>query len=371
MKRSGLLLPFILLAACSDSPDILPASQVDRSGYLECLLGARSDPVTAASWNMSIGFEVKDLLFLNLDSLRVIRSRAEKIFADAARSLPRQRVRLMAQEIAAARPDVVGLQETMHLERNGVLVADFLDSLESDLASLGVPYRMLRRPLNGATLRIAPLPDSNGVSNPADSIVMTFSEGQALLVSSRWTVVEEGLIPFRNVIPVDLLGTKTVTDRSAQWAWLRDGSGFQLEVWNTHLEVLNAQIVAQAGEFKGFADSLRAAKIRQGFAPSGRLFLGDINSEPGRAADTILSNAGWRDVWSTARWGTGNTWGGGGPRDTTRKLTQRIDRVLVQGACAIDSAWLQGDRPQPTDSGWLFPSDHAMVAARIRYGIRP
>jgi len=28
-------------------------------------------------------------------------------------------------------------------------------------------------------------------------------------------------------------------------------------------------------------------------------------------------------------------------------------------------------RSQPTDSGWLFPSDHAMVAARIRYGIRP
>lgn len=371
MKRPGLLLPFVLLAACSDSPDILPPSVVDRSGYLECLPGARSDLVTASSWNMSIGFNVKDLLFLDVSKLDVLRSRAEKVFADAAYSLPRQRVRLMAQEIAAARPDVVGLQETMHMERNGVLIADFLDSLESDLASLGTPYRMLRRPLNVATLRIAPLPDDSGRSNPADSIIMTFGEGQALLVSSRWTVVEEGLIPFRNVIPVEMAGLKTVTDRSAQWAWLRDGSGFQLEVWNTHLEVLNTQIVAQAGEFKGFADSLRAAKIRQGFTPSGRLFLGDINSEPGRAADTILSNAGWRDVWSTARWGTGNTWGGGGPRDTTRKLTQRIDRVLVQGACAIDSAWLQGDRPQPTDSGWLFPSDHAMVAARIRYGIRP
>lgn len=371
MKRFALLAAAVLLASCSDSPDVLPPSTVDRSGYLECQPGSRADLATAASWNMSIGFEVKDLLFLDATKLDVLRSRAEKVFADAARSLPRQRVRLMAQEIAATRPDVVGLQETMHLERNGVLIADFLDSLESDLAALGTNYRLLRRPLNTATLRIAPIPDESGKSNPADSIIMTFGEGQALLVSNRWTVLEEGLIPFRNVLHVEMAGLNTVTDRSAQWAWLRDSSGFLLEVWNTHLEVLNAQIVAQAGEFKSFADSLRAAKIRQGLAPSGRLFLGDINSEPGKAADTVLANAGWKDSWSTARWGTGNTWGGGGPRDTTRKLSQRIDRVLSQGACAIDTAWLQGDRALATDSGWLFPSDHAMVAATIRFGVRP
>ncbi len=354
-----------ILWACSDSSSVIPPSSVERSGHLACQTGSRADLVTAASWNMSIGFQVKDLLFLNLDSIGVIHSRAEKIYADAARSLPRLRVRLMAREIARTRPEIVGLQETMHLERNGVLIADFLDSLQADLASLGCSYRMYRRPLNEATLHIA------SPTRGSDSIVMNFSEGQALLVSDRWTVVEEGLIPYRNVIPVDLLGTKTVTDRSAQWALLRDSSGFQVEVWNTHLEVLNAQIVAQAAELVDFADSLRAVKIRSGFAPSARLLLGDINSEPGIAADTILAQGGWLDSWSASRWGNGFTWGGGSLRDSSRVLSQRIDRVLSQGACSVDTAWLQGDRAQPSDSGWLFPSDHALVVARLRYGIRP
>ncbi len=356
---------WIALVSCSGNPDILPPTNVDRAGHVECQKDARTDRVTAATWNMAIGFDVSDLLFLNLDSLRVIHSRTEKMLGDAVRALPRLRIHLMAQEIASNHPDVVGLQETMHLSRNDTLIADFIDTLQSDLVALGVPYQIFRRPLNEATLHIA------SPTGGSDTIKMNFHEGQALLVSKRWTVVQEGIIPFRNVIPVNMLGLNTVTDRSAQWAWLRDSSGFQLEVWNTHLEVLNAQIIGQAGEFTSVSDSLRAVMIAKGFSPSGRLFLGDINSVSKTAADSILTQAGWFDSWSETRWGPGFTYGFGSFRDSARVMTSRFDRILSQGTCGVDTAYLRGTKAVVTDSGPLFPSDHAMIVSKLRYGIRP
>jgi len=354
------------LLSCSGGSDVLPPSDIDRVGHLTCQQGSRADLVTAGTWNMAIGFEVKDLLFLNLDSVRVIHERATKIFSDARRALPRLRIRLMAEEIAKNRPEVLGLQETMHLAKDDTLIADFLDTLKADLHALGVDdYQILSRPLNEATLHFA------SPTNGPDSMVMNFHEGQALLVSKRWTVVKDGIIPFRDVIPVNMLGLKTVTDRSAQWAWLRDSSGFQLEVWNTHLEILDSKIIAQASEFTAISDSLRASRIALGFAPSGRLFLGDINSIPGAAADPILTKSGWFDAWSETRWGPGYTYGGGSIRDPARKLSQRLDRILSQGVCTVDTAYLRGDVASVTDSGALFPSDHALIVAKLRYGIRP
>jgi endonuclease/exonuclease/phosphatase family metal-dependent hydrolase len=354
------------LISCSGGSDVLPPSEVDRVGRLQCLQGARSDIVTAGTWNMGIGFQVTDLLFLNLDSVRVIHERATKIFADARRALPRMRIRLMAEEIARNRPDVLGLQETMYLAKDDTLIAHFLDTLEADLHTLGVhDYQILSRPLNEATLHFA------SPTNGPDSMVMKFHEGQALLVSKRWTVVKDGIIPFRDVIPVNMLGLKTVTDRSAQWAWLRDSTGFQLEVWNTHLEILDSKIIAQTNEFLAASDSLRASMIAKGHTPSGRLFLGDINSTPGNVGDPLLAKAGWVDNWSESKWGPGYTYGSGSIRDPARKMSQRLDRILSQGSCKIDTAFLRGDVAVATDSGALFPSDHALIVSRIQYGVRP
>jgi endonuclease/exonuclease/phosphatase family metal-dependent hydrolase len=354
-----------LLWGCGTESDIIPPMQVDRLGRETCKEGTRPDSLVAGSWNLAVGFDVKDLFFLDPDSTAAIYRRAEKIFADARRNQPRERIRLMAREIAASRAEVVGLQEVLYLAKGDSLIANFLDTLRSDLALLGANYKFYLRPLNVQTMRMNP-------PTPAhDTLVMHFKEGQALLVSDRFDVLQEGVLAYRNVIPVTLPGgVHTVTERAVQWALLRAKDGFQVEVWNTHLEILQAQITAQTGEFLSLSDSLRAAKVAQ-FSPSGRVFLGDINNIPGDASPTMLLNAGWKDTWDESRLGLGYTYGGGSLRDSVKNFHQRIDRVMHQGGCSIDSAWITGNKATLTDSGWLFPSDHVLVLAKIRYGIRP
>ncbi|HNY31976.1 MAG TPA: hypothetical protein PKO15_13905 [Fibrobacteria bacterium] len=362
-----------ILVGCGSESEILPPMQVDRLGRESCKEGSRMDTLVAGSWNLAVGFDVKDLFFLDPDSTAAIYHRAEKIFADARRNLPRERIRLVASEIARSGADVVGLQEVLHLAKGDTLVADFLDTLQADLSALGVKYNAYLRPLNAQTMRMPP-PDSvdpSGLPVRRDTLVMHFSEGQALLVSDRFLVLEEGIQDFRNVIPVTLPGgVRTTTQRSVQWALLRDRSGFQMEVWNTHLEILQGQITAQTGEFLSLSDSLRATKSGM-FHPSGRLFVGDINNEPGQLSPQMLESSGWMDTWSEVRFGKGFTYGGGSLRDSVKNFYQRIDRVMHQGGCVVDTAWLQGTHASLTDSGWLFPSDHALVLARILYGIRP
>jgi endonuclease/exonuclease/phosphatase family metal-dependent hydrolase len=366
MKRFPILLGLsVLLSSCGSSPDVLPSTNTERAQPVTCLESARVDRVDAATWNMAIGFDVSDLLFLNPDSLRVIHERAQKLHDDAVNNLPRERVRLIAQEIARTTPEIVGLQETMRMVWNGTLVASFLDTLMSDLRGMGANYTLVASPLNHNTLRIAPIEAGGG-----DSIVLEFAEGNAFLVGPRWSIVDTGTIHYRDVIPVDMLGLRTVTDRAAQWAALRDSSGFQLEVWNTHLEVLDAQTIGQAGEFTFFADSLRAALLHKGFSPSGRLFLGDINSLPGSTVDSIFLRGHWNDSWDSTRFGTGYTYGSIGLRDSTHVPTERLDYLFHQGGCGVDTAWVGGITAQATDSGPLFPSDHGVVHARIRYGVR-
>jgi hypothetical protein len=110
--------------------------------------------------------------------------------------------------------------------------------------------------------------------------------------------------------------------------------------------------------------------LNAGFKPSGRLFLGDINSQPGSIASDIFLQAHWKDSWDSTRFGSGPTYGSGSLRDSTRVLTERLDRILDQGGCAVDTAFVHGNTAVATDSGPLFPSDHGVVVAKLRYGIR-
>lgn len=363
----------VVLSGCGADSEIIPPMQVDRVGREACREGTRADSLVAGSWNLAVGFDVKDLFFLDPDSTAAIYRRAEKIFADARRNLPHERIRLVADEIAKSHADVVGLQEVLYLAKGDTLIADFVALLKTQLQARGADYRIYYRPLNVQTMRM-PAPDiidSFGVRIPQDTMVMHFKEGQALLVSSRLQVVDEGILGFRNVIPVTLPGgMHTVTERAVQWALIRNQDGLNVEVWNTHLEILQSQITAQTGEFLSLSDSLRATKVST-FSPSARVFLGDINNQTGEPADVMLHNAGWHDSWDTTRQGAGPTYGGGSLRDSVKNFSQRLDRVLHQGGCSVDSVWLSGTKAAKTDSGWLFPSDHALVLAKIRYGIRP
>ena len=103
------LLPVLaacFLFACGQGPSDIPATPVTLSGPQGCVDSARRDTVVAVSQNLSIGFRVEDLLFINSKSDSVVYRRAQSIYADEARSLPRERIRKVAQTLAGIRPDI-------------------------------------------------------------------------------------------------------------------------------------------------------------------------------------------------------------------------------------------------------------------------
>lgn len=357
-----------VLAGCGQGPSDIAITPAPLAAPRVCLDSARLDTVLAVSHNLSIGFRVEDLLFINTSVDSVVYQRAERIYTSAARSLPRERIRAVARSIASLRPDVVGLQECLRLERDGVVVMDMLDTLRRDLDSLG---------MSGWTLHGAPMNRFDmTVRHPrGDSLVVGFHEGLAMLVGPRWTVEHADLFPYESVLSVKILGRRATSERAAQALTLRRDDGFRLEAWNTHLEVFAFQRKNQASELAFAVDSL--GWVRRNDPPTGRVLFGDLNAEPGLEADAVLRQAGWRDAWEddpATRTDPGFTCCVTDPRSPAagyRTSGRRIDRVMQQGACGVDSTELLLDDWFLTPGGdTLWASDHAMVTARIRYGIR-
>ena len=365
------LLPVLaacFLFACGQGPSDIPATPVTLSGPQGCVDSARRDTVVAVSQNLSIGFRVEDLLFINSKSDSVVYRRAQSIYADEARSLPRERIRKVAQTLAGIRPDIVGLQECLHLERDGRVVMDMLDTLRRDLDSMG---------LQGWTIHPRVMnPVDIVVHGPGgDSVRMVFHEGLAMIVSPRWKIEHDDLFPYSSVLSIDILGRRATSERAGQNLSLLRDDGFRLEAWNTHLEVLPFQRKNQATELVFAADSLRW--IRRGEGPSGRLVMGDLNANPGEDADSLIRLSGWRDSWEEAHvriQEPGYTCCVSDPRSPGAGYAStgnRIDYLLHQGGCAVDTSRVLLNQWFLTSAGdTLWSSDHGMVVSRIVYGVR-
>lgn len=358
----------LVLASCGDGPSDVPANPAMLSDPQECITGTVPDTVVAVDFNMSIGFRVEDLLFINLQNDSTVYRRALNIFASEDRSLPRERVRRAAQALAAIQPDIVGLQECLRLERNGVVVVDMLDTLRKDLDALGMTgWTIHPRPMNEVDFT---------VRGPAgDSIHIGFHEGLAMVVSPRWIVAHDDFFPYSSLLSIKIFHRRAFSERGAQSLTLRRNDGFHLEAWNTHFEVLSFQRLSQATELAFIADSLRW--VRRNEDPSGRLLLGDLNSNPSQDADSLLRISGWRDAWDQAAFrisDPGLTCCVSNPRSPLagyRLTGRRIDRIMHQGGCAVDTSRVLLDDWFLTPAGdTLWASDHGMVVSRIIYGVR-
>lgn len=358
-----------LLVSCGEGPSDIPAQPAPLAEPQGCVAGASRDTVVALNHNLSIGFRVEDLLFINLSNDSTVYRRAQGIFSSEERSLPRERIRRVAQEIAQVRPDVATLQECLRLERDGIVVMSMLDTLRRDLDELGMSdWKILPRPMNRVDFTVR--------GSAGDSMRIGFHEGLAMLVSPRWSVEHHDLFPYKSVLSIKIMGRRASSERGAQSTVLRRDDGFRLEVWNTHLEVLSFQRLSQATELAFISDSLRWTRLPEG--PSGRLLMGDLNADPFRDADSLLRLSGWRDTWNDA---TVRVSDPGftccvadprSPRGGFRTSGRRIDRILHQGACAVDTSHVLLDQWFLTPTGdTLWASDHGMQVSRLVYGVRP
>lgn len=267
---------------------------------------------------------------------------------------PAARAQAWADEIAAARPDVVGLQEAMLIRTGSFLdpapattvAFDFVELLLDALAERGLTYAAAATIENldaEAPVFLLPAPFDARVT---DRDVLLVRAGRR---TGNLKVLGTAAGNFLTMVP-------PVSGFVVKRGWTAADvklHGRTVRIVNTHLEAFSPLVAA------GQALELLAGVAG---APGPTILLGDFNAEPGDPAYGVLAAAGYVDVWTLVGEGPGLTCC---HDDLTTSIPydERIDLVLVRGGITPLSAHVIGD--VPGTSFPFFPSDHAGVVATL------
>ena len=272
------------------------------------------------------------------------------------------RARAIAREIAAARPDFVGLQEVVlyrtqtpadfTVTRARGVALDYVRELRRALAARKLRYRVVG--IGYAT--DAELPAG---TPPARDIRLTLGDALLVRIDPKIKVrrVRRGL--YGTTTP--LFGGFVTAKRGWVFADVTIAKR-SFRVITTHLESFSdTSQVAQGQELIGDAGVL---------PPRPTILLGDLNSRADGSGTPTYANilaAGFRDAWTQAH---PNDAGltccfGEDLREPGGPFYSRIDYILVRGGFRAVAAAVVGKEPRDRLSG-LWPSDHAGVWARLR-----
>lgn len=316
-----------------------------------------------------------------------------------AANLPEQRYVALAREIAGRRPHVVGLQEVFEFSCAGpgcewqAIAGAFNDHLAGTVDALGGRYVV------AATVR--DLDVTLPIGTPIGPAYVTVLDRDVILVRSdvagTVSVVPFGLYcghPSVQGCNYDVVAETTIGGLPLRIE--RGFVGIELSVAGRDYRIVNTHLEqrepAAGNPFSRYFQAAQAYQLVQtaaaGLAPSRKLIVvGDFNSAPvdvpfGPIVPPYMqmAAAGYTDAW-TMRPGAGR--GQGAPlvglsccqlEDLSNRhsmLYERIDLVfsLTRPSKVLD-ARLIGDTPNsktwPAGLG-LWPSDHAAVAATLRY----
>lgn len=287
----------------------------------------------------------------------------------------------IANEIAAARPDVVGLQEvyTWRLQEDGDVVIgnpvpatepvyDYLDILQAALAARGLEYAVAASvELTDVEVPVLKLPPP-AEGNPLSDVRMT--DHEVILVRADAELANAAGGAYAADLTVETPAAPVVVKRG--WVSVdvkHQGEWFRLV--STHPDAYVPLLrTAQVQELVGMLSEW-----------TGRLVvIGDMNSRPdgsdadGGAAYQLLLAAGLHDAWAvlypdqlgyTSGWGTDLSWTEDPVTGEPLALYERIDLVLYRGAIVPRSATVVGDELADRVGG-LWPSDHAGVVGTLR-----
>lgn len=283
-----------------------------------------------------------------------------------ATNFPARAGRLAAQ-IAAAGPDLVGLQE-VSLYRlqspgdlaNGGLVSatdtvlDYLKLLQDSLAARGAQYQVVIESKN-ADVEM-PMATTTGC---CDDIRMT--DRDVILARSGVKTSDPKTGVYTDVYTVDLGGLSIPFRRSWESAQV-DIGGKKFRFVNTHLETEDSPTIqeAQATELVGMlqGESLPV------------LLVGDFNSAADGSNTTSHSQvlqAGYTDTWDAVGSGDGLTCCHlEDLMDASTDFYERIDYIFFSNNDFTgNSIQVVGDQPADRTAGGLWPSDHAGVTAAL------
>jgi endonuclease/exonuclease/phosphatase family metal-dependent hydrolase len=303
------------------------------------------------------------------------------------------RSKLLAEEIAATRPDLIGLQEValwrhgpMQLDHVGRPDAtqvdyDFLAMLLADLANRGVRYEVVHvQQLSDVEAPAFTGNPYTGTAGLAADVRLT--DRDVILVRSEagLRIEASGGGQYQQRFEVQLGDTIFPFVRGYAWADVAVGSN-RMRFVNTHLESQSAQLArAQAEEMlRGPAGDPSLPTVIACDCNSNPASLAARSSVPigsGAAYRLITNGHGYADLWlqQPGRDGPGDTaWLGELVNDERPDFERRIDLVLARsatpGQIVASRAEVTGDELSDRDPvSTLWPSDHAGVVVELRIG---
>jgi endonuclease/exonuclease/phosphatase family metal-dependent hydrolase len=322
------------------------------------------------SYNLYQGAELTPIVLAQ--GLSQIPAAVSSVWSAVQASNIPQRAEKIAQEIADARPDLVGLQEaalwriqtpgtafTANPQPAAQVVYDFVDLLIKDLAARGRHY---------AAVAISPsfdgqLPDATG-----DDIRLT----DRVVILARTDLPRSEQLHISNV----------QTQRFATNVTLPLGGpgGPAFTVYNSWASV---DVTRHDQTFRfvtfhldGNVPAVNVAEADELLAGPGHtllpvIFAGDTNSPAdgsGPLGYSALVQGGLADAWlQTHPFDSGYTWGQAEDlRNVQSSLTQRIDYVLSQGNVQALAMKVVGASPNDKTASGLWPSDHAGIVATLQ-----
>jgi endonuclease/exonuclease/phosphatase family metal-dependent hydrolase len=309
--------------------------------------------------NLYVGFDVQTLLDLPPGA-----STAQFVAATTAAyqtvqaSDPVGRMQAVANEIAAYKPDLVGLQEAATYQSASNGSYDFAGLIRSDLAKQGLTYAVVADSKN--TNVAVPINGGGDFVNFADHDVLLARTGKG---AKKLTITHKRTGHYADQTIVNTPLGQVPFPRGWDSADVKV-AGRSFHVVNTHLEAFNdARQGAQAHEL---ISGPAASKL-----PT--LVMGDLNSNANAGfnnTETVpdLLQAGFKDLWAIVHPGDpGLTCcEDASLRNETPELKQRVDLVLGRGSFTPLAAAVVGRNPPVRTAGGLWPSDHAGVEMTLR-----
>jgi endonuclease/exonuclease/phosphatase family metal-dependent hydrolase len=285
------------------------------------------------------------------------------------------RAERLADEIVAAKPQVVGLQEVTTYRTDPTadgpntpattIAYDFMATLLAELAERGASYTGAVTQTNtDFEIPLDQDPDEGEVDLTGD---VRYTDADAILVRDGVQVQGTAAQLFdHRVTSSTTIGTLSIL-RGWTSVDLRV-AGHKVRVVNTHLETAGNILFAsiQQGQAQELLDEALATKL-----PT--ILLGDLNSKADGTGTTTYGQmvaAGFSDAWSSTH--------PGDPGFTccqnetltnpTSEHSERIDLLLTRGPWGHFASDILGEDPADKTPGGLWPSDHSGLVATVALG---
>jgi endonuclease/exonuclease/phosphatase family metal-dependent hydrolase len=342
--------------------------------------GTPARTATVMTRNLYLGAELTPILVaLASGNSTAIVGAATQTWAAVQATRPEERMGAIADEIVAADPDAVGLQEVTTwttyaynpvngTTSNPTVAYDFLDLLLDALAERGADYREVA----GATSHNFASPPIPYLASPTATFptrAVSLADRDVIIVRDDVAATNARTGTYDTVISFPIGGVQLPVARGWGSADLTVGKA-TFRFVNSHLEAFGIpgidgeQVrVAQVGELLADQAALAA---QLGSLPM--VYVGDYNSRaPDAPAYTRLLAGVGADAWPRNHPGDpGFTCCLGATlTDPDNPLTSRIDLVLHSPDVKAARAQIVGDDPADMTASGLWPSDHAGVVARL------